>query len=461
MPEYLQNEGVEAVLDNLTARAGVTAVAINPYVMAPADSTTGIREPPADAGAGDVRILDRPLWGKRALHVRTAPGFCSDHSFYRGLRYQPARATAETREYGPLIGDFLAAAKARGLKAYLQLAAAAPPGHLVTHGVIDPDDVPRLPDGQPAHRRVDRNGSLASPHIQQYASAYLRDCVQAYPHIDGIRIEWPEYTPYTIDSAFLDFGPHAATAATALGFDFDVMRKDATRLYDALHGGLSDGDLDRVLAGASEPGQLASLLAHYPGVVEALRFKNALVVGLLATLRAACDEASGGKMEFVPQLFPPPWNLVSGVDYKNISALSHAIGILMLTMHWPMMLRFYGDALVSTNPDISQDKLARVLLLLLDIADDRESATLHDFHYPAPDEPHPVGDAAQVRKLRTVQRYSTVPVYAIVHGYGPVSDFRHRLQVAFDASDGRVTINRYGYLSDEKLDVIGEVTGPI
>ena len=48
MPEYIQTEGVDALLDNL-ARAGVTAVATSPYVMAPADEATGVREPPADA----------------------------------------------------------------------------------------------------------------------------------------------------------------------------------------------------------------------------------------------------------------------------------------------------------------------------------------------------------------------------------------------------------------------------
>ena len=75
LPEYFQFETVEAVLDNLVKRAGVTAIATSPYVMAEADQQTGSREPPIDAGAGKVRLLDRPLWGKRELWVRTAPSF--------------------------------------------------------------------------------------------------------------------------------------------------------------------------------------------------------------------------------------------------------------------------------------------------------------------------------------------------------------------------------------------------
>src|SRR5690348_8704783 len=72
MPEYIQSEGIEAVLGNLR-RAGATAVATSPYVMAPSDAPDAQREPPIDAGAGGVRLLDRPLWGKRELRVTTAP----------------------------------------------------------------------------------------------------------------------------------------------------------------------------------------------------------------------------------------------------------------------------------------------------------------------------------------------------------------------------------------------------
>ncbi len=71
LPEYVQVEGVDKVLDNLV-RMGATAVATSPYVMEPADAKTGGREPPDDAGAGKVRLLDRPLWGRRELFVRTA-----------------------------------------------------------------------------------------------------------------------------------------------------------------------------------------------------------------------------------------------------------------------------------------------------------------------------------------------------------------------------------------------------
>ena len=78
LPEYLQSEGVDGVLDNLVTKAGANAITASPYVMQVTDDAMGSREPPDDAGAGAVRLLDRPLWGKRELFVRTAPSFVPD-----------------------------------------------------------------------------------------------------------------------------------------------------------------------------------------------------------------------------------------------------------------------------------------------------------------------------------------------------------------------------------------------
>jgi hypothetical protein len=63
--------------------------------------------------------------------------------------------------------------------------------------------------------------------------------------------------------------------------------------------------------------------------------------------------------------------------------------------------------------------------------------------------------AAKIRQAR--REAGRTPVYALAHGYGPAADFRRRLRVAWQSSGGRVWINRYGYLSNEKLDIIREV----
>src|SRR5262245_27867130 len=107
LPEYLQHEGVDDVLDNLVMKAGANAVTTSPYAMEAADEATGVREPPDDAGAGAVRLLDRPLWGKRELFVRTAPSFVPEEKLYAGLRYQPAEPTELTRREGHVVHDLI------------------------------------------------------------------------------------------------------------------------------------------------------------------------------------------------------------------------------------------------------------------------------------------------------------------------------------------------------------------
>ncbi len=461
LPEYIQSETIDGVLDKLVHTAGATAVAISPYLMEEADEATGNREPPADAGAGAVRLLDRPLFGKRELWVRTAPSFVPDRKLYLGLRYQPPAATELTRRHGPLINRFIQAAHARHLKVYIQVQAAIPPGYRVQFGGPVDADRPRLPDGRIPPRRLAKNGSLASAHIRDYGHALIRDLCQHYPELDGLRFDWPEYPPYFLDSVFLDFGDPARAAAQRLGFDFGAMRRDALALYRKLHGGLSERDLDPW----SEPdgGRYALLrwVSNYPAILEWIRFKAALVDELLGGFRRTMNEAGASTMEMLPNAFPPPWTIVSGMDYRLAARHSTAISVKLYTMHWPMILRFYADQILTANPGLPESSLVRALVSWLDISDEvgtnRDDFRLDLYRYPGPEVAHPVGARAQARKIEQAQADAgDTPVYALVHGYGPVSDFRKRLRIGLRASKHGIWVNRWGYLSDEKLETIGD-----
>lgn len=457
MPEYIQTEGIDRVLDNLVGKAGVTAVATSPYVMAEADARTGSREPPIDAGAGAVRLLDRPLWGKRELWVRTAPAFPPDAGLYRGLRYQPPPPGELTRAQGGIIRDFLAAAQARHLKVYFQVQAAIPPGYRVQFGGPVDEDKPRLPDGS-VPSRLDNNGSLASPHILSYTEAFLRDLCRAYPALDGIRVDWPEYPPYTLGSAFVDFSEHARRAAGRLGFDFEAMRRAAAGLYQLLLGRLKPAQLRAW--GEPDGGRyrLLRAVAEQPALLDWLRFKAVLVEELLTGLRRALDEAAGRRLELVPNAFPPPFTLASGFDSRRAARHVDGISVKLYTMHWPMMVHFWGKELQAANPEIEESELVRALVRWMDIEDGEARPSLTDYVYPGPETPHPVGAEAQARKIRQAQQEAApVPVYALAHGYGPLEDFRNRLRTAWNASEHGVWINRYGYLSDAKLEMVGEI----
>jgi hypothetical protein len=199
-------------------------------------------------------------------------------------------------------------------------------------------------------------------------------------------------------------------------------------------------------------------LADRPGLADWLRFKAVLVEEVLAAFRRTLTEAGGPSKEMMPNAFPPPFTLASGMDFARASRHSAAISVKLYTMHWPMILRFYGDAVLKANPKLTEKLLVRALVRWLDIADDDGLAKLADYAYPEPEHPHPVGERAQARKIAQAQAEAgSVPVYALAHGYGPAEDFRKRLQVAWKASRHGLWINRYGYLGDEKMKMVAEI----
>jgi len=228
--------------------------------------------------------------------------------------------------------------------------------------------------------------------MRRYTNALIVDLCHQYPGIDGIRPDWPEYPQYLLDDAFLDFSPAAESAAQRLGFSFQRMRKDTGELYSYVLGRLTN--------------------------------------------RGSRD-LSCGRRELVPNAFPPPFTIASGMDYSLAAKHSSGISVKLYTMHWPMIVRFYGDALLAANRGLSDHLLAAALVRLMDIADGPGLPRIADYAYPDPDTPHPVGREAQARKIRQAQTDAgSTPVYALVHGYGPLADFKQRLKVAWEASKG-------------------------
>lgn len=458
LPEFIQSEGIDGILRNLIDRAGANAVTTSPYVMQACNEREGSREPPIDAGAGGVRLLDRPLFGKRELWVQTAPSFTPDRSLYRSLRYQPPKPDGLTEKHGNQVGNFIRQAKISGLRVFLQVQAASPPGYRVQFSGVMDEDEPRRFDGTVPERRVDKNGSLASPHIVAYTAAMLKDLARQYPEIDGFRIDWPEVPPYFLDALFVDHSVHAQAAAKRLGYSPDAMKECASRLHARLFGKLTNRDLELVLEGDGGLNALATLGLEYSEWISLLSLRVKLVRELVTSARLALNEVGASHMELVPNAFPPPWNIVSGFAYHNWDKTINGFSVKQYAMHWAMMVRFYGDALMKANSGLDEGLLVKALVRILDIADDGGLPNLADYHYPEPDEPHPCGTAALERKVSLAQRAAgETPVFALAHGYGPVDDFRRRLMAANRASQHGFWINRYGYLSNEKLEVIKQL----
>ena len=451
MSPYYQNEGVDGVVENLVQRAKATAVATNTSVAALAPDGEGSFQPPDDAGAS-VRLFDRPLWGKSSLWMNSAPGHHARREFFADTPYQPRAGDALTDQAGPIIGDFIHASKRAGLKVYIQTGAVQPPG-------MREEDTPRLPDGRLPEARMANTGSLASPAIRAYNRAWTRDIFAAYPDIDGIRPDWPEYPCYKLDEAFQDFSPHVAQWASTHGFDFARMQKDVATFYRYLHSSLTTGDLKDFASPDRGKYTILSLLQRYPGVGEWLRCKAALSNDILRDWRAAITDFGGADKELSANAFMAPLTTITGLDFYGAAEHCASIAPKLYTMHWSLIIKFWGDVLMAANPNLDESVLVRALVHLLDLDDGEGGTSIEDYGYPAPDEPHPIPTAAQLRKLDQVIAVTRgrAKIYALVHGYGPLDDFRRRLQLVADSPVDGVWINRYGYLSDEKLDAIGEI----
>lgn len=443
MPEFAQCEGVNAVVDAIGGRLGADVLVTTPSVVEPVAAGLGVREPPDDGGAGNDRTLDRALWGKTSLHIRSAPSFAPDPARYAGLAYRPPVADALTAREGPVVGRLLDAAKAAGLKVQLQLMAAAPPAIRVQERAPRDRDEPLTPFGAAVPGRVDANRSLASEDLRAYMRALIGDVLANYPACDALRFDWPEYPPYAPASLMFDFSPAAVQRGAALGHDVEGLRRRVTGELSAWRG-----------AGRLPPARgLDALLAGMPVLAELLAYRAALVADYVTALTGMVREMSGGRVEAIMQAFPPPLNRLSGFDFGALDGVPAEIAVKQYTMHWPMIERAHvaGVAAGAGVPEAAALDFVRPLLGL----DDAPPGPVEHIVYPDPDRPHPAGSAllgamaAAACGAITRSRASV-----IVHGYGPTDDVLRRFD-AVAATSPRLHINRYGYLSDAKITALG------
>ena len=450
LADFIINEGVDAVLDNLVSRAGATAVALNPTVTAPSAEGEGSFQPPSDAGSSP-RLFDRTLWGRKSLWVRSAPSFSPRVSYYADSPYKPREPNDLTSTYGDLVERFINAALDRGLRVYWQLSAATPPR-------LSDNDRPRRPDGEFPVRMAD-TGCLASEAIRSYNAAYVRDLMEQYPQITGFRPDWPEYPCYKLDEVFQDFNPQVERWAEEHQFDYKAIRRDVQKAYNYLHGQLTNQDLANLGVPGRGAGTLIHILHSFPGIMEWLRLKTALSTDLLLHWRSIVTAYGGPEKEISANAFMPPLNLWTGFDFRGAAKICQAVSPKIYTMHWSVMVEFWGRTLMTQNPGLEEGLLVRSLAHFFDLGDDITATQIDQYGYPAPDEPHPIPDEAQRRRIEQVcsEVNGRTLVTPLMHGYGPLADFSRRFKVVAGSPVDGVWINRYGYLSDEKLDTVGRI----
>ena len=302
-------------------------------------------------------------------------------------------------------------------------------------------------------------GCLASEPVRAYIRAYVRDLFTHYPRLTGIRPDWPEYPCYKLDEGFQDFSPLIAQWAKQRGFDFAAIQRDVGLLYTYVHGSLTNADLESWADADRGRARELALLRRFPAAFEWLRLKAGLSVDLLRHWREVITDSGGADKKLSANAFMPPLTLITGFDFDGAAGHCDAASPKLFTMHWTVMVEFWGRVLRERNPQLDEQLLVRALVNLFDLADNARVTNLRDFHYPEPDEPHPVSTATQQRRIRQAvhEAGAGMAITPSVHGYGPLDDFARRFQLVADSPAAGAWINRYGYLSDEKLKTVGRI----
>ena len=453
--DYILSEGVDEILANIT-RIGANAVACNPTVTAPTNEGEGTLQPPSDGGQSPRRF-DRPLFGKDEVWVRSGPSYEPCVEFYADSPYGPRQGNDLTQAHGKQIERFINGALERGIRVYLQVPSCEPPR-------LRDEDRPRMPDGSLPPGRVADTGSLASPAIRAYNGALVHDLWAAYPQITGLRIDWPEYPCYTPGEVLQDFGPHVERWAVGQGHAFDEVRTKVDAFVQFLRTGLTNDHLHQFESASLDECLDRTLRNRGNDTARAigrwLGWKAQLSTDLVRDWRDALNQAGAAHWELTAHAFMPPFSRVTGLDFGAVASHCDCLAPKLFTMHWSLMVQLWSKFLLEGNPQLDEQLVVPVIVALMDLsAPEAGGDTLADYGYSLPDQPHPIPDEPQRRKIDQAiaaakSQGATTRVCPKVHGYGPLGDFSRRLQLAVASDADGVWVNRYGYLSDEKLETI-------
>ena len=465
-PAEVQYEGLDVVLDNVAKRAGATRVSTTLGVFEPVADGDGQREPPLDV-IGHGRILDRPLWGRRVLWTRSYLPSDPDPDVYAGSPYPPPKAAPRPELRIDVPRLIIDGARARGLGVSIRISPynlpSLPGGQTIHYGAgadVSSDRPVRI-DGTVADSVLAGHGCLNNPNVRALGRARMRDALRRYPDVDTVYLDWAEYTPYFLEDVFTCFCPHCASAARARVLGWERLTRAARIAWDRLHA-LTPADL--ALASRAGPDDLARWIGAWSGLADWLSFKAVSVAAAAADLRATMDEAGCQNVALGLHGFPPPWSHVTGYEPAIVGRECQELAGKLFTFHWPMIVRWYAESILRWNPALGEADVIAAVRGALDLPSwsTEHRRSLADYSMPLPDEPHLLTPEALTRKidqLVALARGSGAKVSAYLHSYRPADEWRQVLRAARASEADAVWVQRYGYLSDEKLDIIREEWG--
>ena len=315
-PAEVQCEGLDVVLDNVQLRAGTGHVDTTLGVYEPAADGRGRREPPLDV-IGHVRVLDRPLWGRRELYLRSYLPSPPEPDVYADLPY-PRPLVAPSHLRVDVSRRIVDACRRRGLGVSIQISSytlpSLPGGQSAeqTEGSRVGGDRPVRVDGSVADGVLAGHGCLNNPNVRALGLARLRDALRRYPNVDALYLDWAEYTCYFLEDCFTCFCERCRIATGSDSYEWDRIVRDCHALRDRLHR-LDPVGLRLLASPASHSTLLLGWLERAPAALDLPRLKAETVTSAVAEIRAEMNALGLSRVALGMDGFPPPWSLVTGM----------------------------------------------------------------------------------------------------------------------------------------------------
>jgi hypothetical protein len=457
----LASEGTDAVLDAI-AGTGANAITTTTSIANPTSVNTGLREPPLDV-AGEHRLLDRPIWGGRSTWIERYVAHPPDPNLWRDLPWSPPPLAPEHARVD-LAREAIDAARARALRVYAHFAPYALPGGPDHRDGMPTNDELRLQFrptrfiGGVHADGISYTGCLNNPVVRHYGRVRLIELLRHYGDIDGIALDWVEFPTYFLDKLFTCFCEHCRERAGALGYDWDMITGSVRVHWDSLHT-LTQDQLESLVRSGDwgelvpDPDAMLAGFAHW------LEFKAASVADAIHDLRQVMRHNGAGAMLVATGEFALPWGRMSGAAYAAVGGVDSQ-RVKLNSSHWLMMVNWWAETLLRWNRGsaLTPDIAARAVLSLFGIELEQAPEELRPdlFGMPYPEQSHNLTAASYTHRLENaiMRRPDQAPLMPALHAYRQASDLARLLEALRPFSEHGLWIQRYGYLSDEKLEIL-------
>ncbi len=457
----LATEGATQVLDAIAA-TGATAIATTTNVVVPAESDTGLREPPVDV-AGIRRMLDRPIWGRSSSWVRRYVAHPPDPDLWRDLPWpEPPLAPEEVRvDHARHAID---AARARGLSTWINFAPyALPTGPAHRDGMPTNDELliqyrPQRFVGGIHPEGVSWVGCVNHPTVRHYGRVRLIELLRHYGDVDGITLEWVEYPVFFLEKLFTCFCEHCRAQAIAIGYDWEQITAAVRMLWDSLHA-LTEDQAHAIIDSGDWGELVIDPEAMRDGFVAWLNFKADSTALAIDDLRQTMVDHGAGHLAVSAAEPAAPWGRMSGAGYARPDRVASQ-RVKLYSTQWLMMVCWWTETTLAWNRGsaVTPDLATRAVMALFGIRLEQDPGTLAPdmFVMPGPDETHNLTADSYTHRLETAlaMRRDQAPILPLVHAYRPPDELAWLLETVRPFAGNGLWVHRYGYLSDEKLDVL-------